>query len=84
MADGFDEGFGGGVCEGFKIFTDESGKDFGIGLGDEGVTFFGEGLFEVEVIFDDAVVDEGELSAGVEVGMSVFAVDFAVGGPAGV
>ena len=60
------------------------GDDFGVGFGDELVAFGDEGVFEGEVIFDDAVVDDDESAGAVAVGMGVFFGGAAVGGPAGV
>jgi hypothetical protein len=47
------------------------------------VTFGDEGVFEGEVVFDDAVVDDDEGAAAVAVGVGVFFGGAAVGGPAG-
>ncbi len=43
-----------------------------------------EGGLELEVVFDDAVVDDDERAGAVAVGVGVFFGGAAVGGPAGV
>jgi hypothetical protein len=60
------------------------GDDFGVGFGEELVTLGDEGGLELEVVFDDAVVDDDEGSGAVAVGVGVFFGGAAVGGPAGV
>jgi hypothetical protein len=62
----------------------EVGDDFGVGLGDELVAFFNELALEVEVVFDDAVVDDDDAAGAVAVGVGVFFGGASVGGPAGV
>ncbi len=74
--DGFgDVGFGGGldaVALGsggeVELVFDEVGDDLGVGLGDELVAFGDEGVFEGDVVFDDAVVDDDEGAGAVAVG----------------
>ena len=63
---------------------DEVGDDFGIGFGDELVALGGEFALEVEVVFDDAVVDDDDAAGAVAMGMGIFFGGAAVGGPAGV
>ena len=63
---------------------DEVGDDFGIGFGDEFVALRGEFALEVEVIFDDAVVDDDDAAGAVAMGVGVFFGGAAMGGPAGV
>ena len=60
------------------------GDDLGVGFGDELVAFGDEGVFEGEVVFDDAVVDDDESAGAVAVGVGVFFGGAAMGGPAGV
>jgi hypothetical protein len=60
------------------------GDDFGVGFGEEGVALGDEGRLELEVVFDDAVVDDDEGAGAVAVGVGVFFGGAAVGGPAGV
>ena len=78
---------GGDVILGFQFgvdVADEDGEHFGVGLAGEGVAFFGEELLEGDVVFDDAVVDQGDLAGVVDMGMGVAFGGSAVGGPAGV
>src|ERR1700722_1728125 len=58
------------------------GDDLGVGLGDELVTFGDEGALEGEIVFDDAVVDNGEGATAIAVGVGVFFCRAAVCGPA--
>jgi hypothetical protein len=74
-------GLGGGF---FKLVLDEVGDDLGVGFGLEFVAFGDEGGFELEVVFDDAVVDDDKGAGAVAVGVCVFFGGAAVGGPAGV
>src|SRR5256714_2615841 len=82
----FFQGTAHGFFEGrvFGMLLNEVGDNFGIGFGDEFVAFSLELFFELEIIFDDAVVDDDDLSGAVAVGMRVFFGGPAVGGPAGV
>jgi len=52
----------------------EVGDDFGVGLGDELVAFFNELALEVEVVFDDAVVDDDDAAGAVAVGWAFSSV----------
>src|SRR5271155_4025891 len=55
-------------CSGLvELVFDEVGDDFGVGFGDELVTFGDESVLEGEVVFDDAVVDDDESAAAVAV-----------------
>ncbi len=56
--------------------------DLGVGLGDEPVALGFERGLEVEIVFDDAVVDDDEPAGAVPVWMRVFFGGAAVGGPA--
>ena len=72
------------IVGGFEFVLDEVGDDFGVGFGLEGVAAGDEGVLELEIVFDDAVVDDDEGSGAVAVGVGVFFGGAAVGGPAGV
>ncbi len=63
---------------------DEVGDDFGVGFGDELVALRGEFALEVEIVFDDAVVDDDDAAGAVAMRMGVFFGGAAVGCPAGV
>src|SRR5690606_14063661 len=78
----------GGLHGCFKIalvqLADEVGEDFRVGFGSEDVAFFDEVGLQGGVIFDDAVVDQGNaMAVGGVVGMGVSIVigGGAVGGP---
>ena len=60
------------------------GDDFGVGFGHELVALSGEFALQVEVVFDDAVVDHDDAAGAVAVGVGVLFGGAAVGGPAGV
>ncbi len=63
------------------VIADEVGEDFGIGGGAELVAF--EMFFEPFEILDDAIVDDGDFAALVEVGMAIVVGGRSVCGPAG-
>ena len=65
-----------------RIFFDQVGDDLGIGLGDEFVALGGELALELEVVLDDAVVDDYDLAGAVAVRVGVELRRPAVGGPA--
>ena len=76
-----------GRAGGFGVvldLLDEVGDDLGVGFGDELVALRGEFALEVEVILDDAVVDDDDAAGAVAMGMGVFFGGAAVRGPAGV
>ena len=76
-----------GLAGGFRIvlhLLDQVGDDFGVGFGDELVALIDEFAFEVEIVFDDAVVDYDDAAGAVAMGMGVLFGGAAVGGPAGV
>ena len=56
--------------------------DLGVGLGREEVAFLDEALLQRGIVFDDAVVHDGDVAGAVGVRVRVFGVGFAVGGPA--
>jgi len=63
---------------------DQVGDDLGVGLGDELVALRGELALELEIIFDDAVVDDDDAPGAVAMGVGIFFRGAAVRGPAGV
>ena len=63
---------------------DQVSDDFGVGFGDELVALRGEFALEIEVVFDDAVVDDDDAAGAVAMGMGVFFGGAAMGSPAGV
>lgn len=67
-----------------QFLLNQMGDDFGVGFGDEFVAGGGELFLEGEVVLDDAVVDDDEVSGAVAVGVGVFFGGAAVGCPAGV
>jgi hypothetical protein len=67
-----------------ELVFDEVGDDLGVGFGDEDVALGDELALELEVVFDDAVVDDDERAGAVAVGVGVLFGGAAVGGPAGV
>ena len=76
-----------GSAFGFGVvldLLDEVGDDFSVGFSDELVALGGELALEVEVVFDDAVVDDDDAAGAVAMGMGVLFGGAAVGGPAGV
>ena len=63
---------------------DEVGDDLGVGLGDELVALRSEFALQLEIIFDNAVVDDDDAAGAVAMGMGVLFGGAAVRGPAGV
>ena len=55
----------------FHLALDEVRDDLGVGLGDEGVSFLLELLLQIEVVLDDAVVDDDDPAGAVAVRMRV-------------
>ena len=66
----------------FVIISDEMREDFRVRVGFESVSGFQEFLLERVVIFDDAVVDDGDFAGLIEVRVGIFIGRNAVGGPA--
>ena len=74
-----------GVDFAFEVdVLDEVGEHLGVRLAPEGVAARLQFFFQQGVVFDDAVVHDGEESVHRHVGMGVRVVGLAVGGPAGV
>src|SRR5690242_4179819 len=65
------------------VLLDQMGDDFGVRLGDKLVALALELLFQLEVIFDDAVVHDDDLTGGVAVRVSNFFGGTAVSSPSG-
>ena len=63
-------------------FLQQVRDDFGVGVGDEGVAIGLQSSSQLGVVVDDAVVDDGEPSFLVEVGVGVADGGCAVCGPA--
>ncbi len=68
----------------FENFSSEMGDDFGIRFGDELVAFFDELILQVEIVFDDSVVDDDDFARAIAVRVGIFLGGTAVRGPAGV
>jgi len=64
------------------LALDQVGDDLGVGLGDEAVTFLLELPFQIEVVLDDPVVHDDDLSRAIAVGVRVLLGRPAVGRPA--
>ena len=73
-----------GVGEGGQGRLDEVDQDLGVGLRREDMTGGGELVGQLDVVLDDPVVDEGQTTRAVEVGVGVALGRTAVGGPPGV
>src|SRR5208337_780158 len=55
-----------------EVLFDQVSNDFGVSLGGELVSLLSKLLFERQVVFDDAVVDDDDASGAVAVGVSIF------------
>ena len=66
------------------VVVEQLGDDLGVRLGAESVALVQQLLLELDVVFNDAVVDNGDFAALADVGVGVDIVRLAVGGPAGV
>ena len=76
-----------GLTRGFRVLLDlldEVGDNFGVGFRDEDVALVDEFAFQVEVVFNDSIVDYDDAACAVAMGVGVFFGGAAVGGPAGV
>ncbi len=62
---------------------DQLTEDFRIGIATKDMSLADEELLQFRVVFNDAVVDQGDIAAVIAVGMGVGLVGFTVGGPAG-
>ena len=60
------------------------GHHLRIRVGLEGDALLEQVLLELHIVFNDAVVDQGDLPIGADVGVGVDVAGLAVGGPAGV
>ena len=68
----------------FQILFDQVGDDLCVCLSDELVVRFAQPLFQLQIVFDDAVVNHDHATGTVAVGMRVLFGRSAVSGPAGV
>jgi hypothetical protein len=66
----------------FEIFLDQVRDDLSVGFGDEVVIGFAESFFELEIVFDDAVVNDDDVAGAIAMWMGVLFGGPAVGGPA--
>ena len=64
------------------VFLHQMSHDLGVGLGDELVALFFELVLQLDVIFDDAVVNDDDLALAVAMRMGVLFGGAAVRGPA--
>ena len=62
---------------------EQMGNDFGIGIGHEKVSFLDQLFLELDIIFNDPIVDDRDAVVDAAMGMGVDIRRFAVGGPAG-
>src|SRR5271169_5861225 len=67
-----------------RVFFDEMSDDFRVRLGDELVALTMELLLQLEIIFDDSIVDDDNLAGAVTVRVRILFRGAAVRGPAGV
>ena len=63
---------------------DQLHNDFSVGLASEFASVFFQRLFQHAVVFDSAVVDYGDFTAGAELRVSVYVVRFPMCCPSGV
>ena len=66
----------------FEVFLYQVGNHFGVGLGDESVAFLLEFFFELQVIFDDSVVNHDDIASAVAMLVGIFLGRAAVRRPA--
>ena len=74
-----------GLAGSFSVFLDlldQVRDDLGVGFGDELVALRGQLALQLEIVFDDAVVDDDDAAGAVAVGMGVLFGWAAVRGPA--
>ena len=67
----------------FVIIADQMRQHLGIGAGPEFVSGLEQFLFERVVIFDDAIVDDGDFAGLIEMRMGIFVRRRPMRGPAG-
>ena len=76
-----------GCAGGLRVLLhllDEVGDDLGVGFGDELVALRGEFALQIEIVLDDAVVDDDDAAGAVAMGMGILFRGAAMRGPAGV
>ena len=84
LADGGDKRPLGSLGRAVKSAADKMGKHLGVCLGLELVPLRLHLGAQGGVVFDDPVVDEGQLAGAIEVGVGILPGDLPMGGPTGV
>ncbi|PYN39020.1 MAG: hypothetical protein DMD98_02290 [Candidatus Rokuibacteriota bacterium] len=64
------------------MMLDQVREHLGVGLGPERVTLAAQAILDLEIVLEDAVVDDDEVAPAVGVGVGVLVRGPAVGGPA--
>ena len=93
--DDFAQGFGDSQCQRMhrarvfafefcEMLADEMGQDFGVRGGLESMAGFEQAVFDPVVVFNDAVMHQGEAAGLIQMRMGIFVGRRAVGCPAGV
>ena len=67
-----------------EVVLKQMGHHFGVGLGLHLIALFGEHFPQFQIIFNDAVVDDGDPSIAADVGMGIHIGRLTMGGPPGV
>ena len=62
----------------------ELGHDFGIGVGGKRNAVFHQLFFDFQIVFNNPIMNQGDLAVFAHMGMGVCVVGFSVGSPAGV
>ncbi len=74
----------GQVMEPVVVVFDQVGRHLSVGFGDEMLALLDQHLFELEIVFHNAVVHHGDFAGIGQMGVAVDIRGCAVGGPAGV
>ena len=67
-----------------EVVLKQMSHHFGVGLGLHLIALFGEHFPQFQIVFDDAVVDDGDPSIAADVGMGIHIGRLTMGGPPGV